>query len=330
MTLISAPAGCGKTVAASSWLETIDSPSAWVSLDDTDNDVRLFLSYCLAAIRTIFPDFGRETQRLANASTLAPVSILAGSLISEIDRVEQSFVLALDDFHLIKDKPVLDLISELLRHPPQPLHLVLICRRDPYLPISALRARRFLTEIRTQDLRFSLAEIEDLLARMLGTQVEPSTAAALSDKTEGWVTGLLLAVFSLRNQGRLDPDLLAPQVDAQYVMEYLFSEVFSRQPPEITRYLMSSAILDRFCGPLCQAVRVADDDAASSKIGGWGYIAWLKEQNLFLIDLDNEKRWFRFHHLFQKLLRNQLERHFSRDAINDLHDRPVNGLRKTG
>jgi LuxR family maltose regulon positive regulatory protein len=330
MTLISAAAGYGKTVAASSWLETSDSPSAWVSLEDTDNDLRLFLSYLLAAIQTIFPKFGRETQTLANASTLAPVSILAGSLISEINRVEKSFVLALDDFHLINDKSVLDLISQLLHHPPHPLHLILICRRDPYLPISTLRAKGFLTEIRTQDLRFSLTEIEELLTRMLGTAVDPSTAARVSEKTEGWVTGLLLAVFSLRNQGRLEPALLEHQMDAQYVMEYLFTEVFSRQPSEITHYLISSAILDRFCGPLCQALRVPDGDLPTSKIGGWNFITWLKEQNLFLINLDNENRWFRFHHLFQKLLRNQLERHFSRDDINALHDRASKWFAENG
>ena len=330
ITLISAPAGYGKTVAASSWLEASDSPSAWVSLDDTDNDLRLFLSYFLAAIQTILPNFGRETLALVNASTLAPVSILARSLISEIDRVEQSLVLALDDFHLIKDKSVLDLISQLLRHPPQQLHLVLICRRDPYLPIPALRARRFLTEIRTQDLRFSQTEIEELLTQMLGTTVDPSTAARLSEGTEGWVTGLLLAVFTIRNQGRLDPALLEPQVDAQYVMEYLFTEVFSRQPSEITHYLMCSAILDRFCGPLCEAVHAPGDDSPTYKIGGWEFIAWLKEQNLFLIPLDNEKRWFRFHHLFQKLLLNQVGRHFSPGDINALHDRASTWFAENG
>ena len=330
MTLISAPAGYGKTVAASSWLEASDSSSAWVSLDDSDNDLRLFLSYFLSAIQTIFPNFGRETQTLANASTLAPVSILARSLISEIDRVEQAFVLVLDDFHLITDKSVLDLISQLLRHPPEPLHLVLICRRDPYLPIPLLRARRFLTEIRTQDLRFTETEIEDLLTQMMGTMVDPSTAARLSERTEGWVTGLLLAVFSMRNQGRLDPALLEPQVDAQYVMEYLFTEVFSRQPSEITHYLMCSAILDRFCGPLCEAVRAPGDDSPTYKIGGWEFLAWLKEQNLFLISLDNEKRWFRFHHLFQKLLLNQVGRHFSPGDINALHDRASTWFAENG
>ena len=330
VTLISAPAGYGKTVAASSWLETSDIPSAWVSLDDTDNDLRLFLSYLLAAIRNNFPQFGQQTLTLANASTLAPVSILAGSLISEINRVEKSFVLVLDDFHLINDKSVLDFISQLLHHPPQPLHLVLICRRDPYLPISTLRAKGFLTEIRTQDLRFSQTEIEELLTRMLGATGDPSTVARLLEKTEGWITGLLLAVFSMRNQGRLDLNSLEPHLGAQYVMEYLFTEVFSRQPQEITYYLISSSILARFCGPLCEALRLPDSDSPTSNIDGWDFITWLNEQNLFLFNLDNENRWFRFHHLFQKLLHNQLERHFSQDDINALHDRASKWFAENG
>ena len=213
LTLISAPAGCGKTMVASSWLEASDSPSAWLSLDETDNDLRVFLVYFVSAIRTLFPHFGRQTLEMVNASTLAPVSTLAGSLINEIDGVEKSFVLALDDFHLIKDKSLLDLISQLLHHPPQSFHLVLISRRDPYLPISTLRASRLMTEIRTQDLRFCEVEVTQLLTKMLGTQVDLPTTAALEKKTEGWVTGLHLATLSGHHRGDLDPRLLAPQVN---------------------------------------------------------------------------------------------------------------------
>ena len=319
LTLISAPAGYGKTTLASCWLETSDSPYAWLSLDETDNDLRLFLSYFLTAIQTIFPNFGRPTLAMVNASTLAPVTVLVGSLINEIDRIEQSFVLALDDFHLIKDESVLDLLNQLLRHPPKSMHLMLIGRRDPALPISTLRAKRLMAEIRTQDLLFNETEIKEFLTQMLGTQVDSPTAAALAEKTEGWVTGLVLAVFSMRNQGRLDPALLESQMNPQSVMEYLFTEVFSLQPSEITRYLMTTAILDRFCGPLCEAVCVPGGDPSTFKIGGWEFIAWLNKQNLFLIPLDHEKRWFRFHHLFQKLLFNQLKRYLSQDDINALH-----------
>jgi LuxR family maltose regulon positive regulatory protein len=163
LTLISAPAGYGKTTLASSWLETTGTPYAWVSLDENDNDLRLFLSYILTGIQKIFPDFGRQTLAMANASTLAPVAALVGSLINEIGRVEESFILALDDIHLIKDESILELLKQLLRHPPPSMHLALIGRRDPALPTSKLRANRLMTEIRTQELRFNESEIKDFM-----------------------------------------------------------------------------------------------------------------------------------------------------------------------
>jgi len=297
LTLVSAPAGYGKTLPVACWLEASDMPSAWVSLDEGDNQLRLFLSYLLTAIQTIFPDAGQETLGMVNSLELPPPTILARTLTREIDRIEQSFVLVLDDLHLIDDESVLDLLHQLLRHPPRPMHLVLICRRDPLLPISSLRAKGLVTEIRTRDLRFNQMETKTLLTRMLGTQVDDPTVAVLV----------------------VNPALLEPHVDAQHVMEYLFREVFSLQSPEIIRYLMSTAILDRFCGPLCEAVCVPAGDPPTFKIGGREFIAWLREHNLFLSSLDKEERWFRFHHLFQKLLLNELNQRVSQADINDLH-----------
>ena len=319
LTLISAPAGYGKTTLASCWLETSDDPSAWVTLDEGDNDLRLFLSYFLTAIQTIFPNMGRQTLAMVNVATIAPVKAIVGSLINEIDRIEQPFILVLDDSHLIKDESVLEVLNQLLRHPPQSMHLVLIGRRDPLLPISSLRAKGLLTEIRTQDLRFSEMETATFLTQELGTQVDLATVAALEEKTEGWVTGLRLAVLSMRHRDVIDPKLLEPHVDAQYVMEYLFTEVFSQQPPEISQYLLNTAILDRFCGPLCEALCKHGVESFTGKIGGWEFIAWLKKENMFLIPLDAENRWFRYHHLFQKLLVNQIKRHQGPEKINDLH-----------
>jgi LuxR family maltose regulon positive regulatory protein len=157
------------------------------------------------------------------------------------------------------------------------------------------------------------------LEQLLGFPIDPSTAVAVEKKTEGWVTGLRLTALSMRHRGNLDPRLLEPQVDARYVMEYLFTEVFSHQPPEISQYLMAAAILDRFCGPLCEAICVSQSEPFTCEIGGWEFIDWLKKENLFLIALDAENRWFRFHHLFKSLLFNQLKRHFSYEYINALH-----------
>ncbi|CAB5101856.1 Transcriptional activator of maltose regulon, MalT [Olavius algarvensis associated proteobacterium Delta 3] len=201
------------------------------------------------------------------------------------------------------------------------MHLVLIGRRDPPLPISNLRARKFLAEIRTQDLRFSKMEAATLLTIELGTKIESDTAAALHQKTEGWVTGLHLAALSLRHRGGIDPKVLESQASAQYVMEYLFNEVFSQQPPEITQYLLGTAILDRFNGSLCEAVSSPGEDSPAGAIGGWNFIAWLKKENMFVIPLDAEHKWYRFHHLFKTLLHNQLNRRLGTEDINLFHAR---------
>ncbi|UCF94837.1 MAG: AAA family ATPase, partial [Desulfobacterales bacterium] len=319
LTLVSAPAGYGKSTLISCWLETCAIPNAWVALDENDNDLRLFLSYFLAAVQTVFPDIGRQTLAMVNASTLPPVAELAGNLINEIDRNERPFILVLDDFQSIQGESVLDLLTQFLRHPPQPMHLVLIGRRDPYLPISTLRAHSLVTEIRTQDLRFNEEETAAYLTQALGVQVDASTVAALAKKTEGWVTGLHLATLSMRHRGDLDPRLLEPHVDAQYVMEYLFVEVFSVHSPELIRHLLGAAILDRFCGPLCEALSLPGVDPSACGSSGWEFIDWLKKENMFIISLDANKQWFRFHHLFKKLLFNQLKRHFSSEDIKDLH-----------
>jgi LuxR family maltose regulon positive regulatory protein len=239
-----------------------------VSLDDNDNDLRLFLNYFLAGIQTMFPDVDRETLAMVNALQLPPLQTLAGTLINELDRIEQPFILALDDCHHIHDESVLDLLAEVLKNPIPRMHLVLVTRRDPPLPIYRLRALGRMTEIRTQDLRFSGQETATYLNETLGIQVDPTTACAVGEKTEGWVTGLQLAALSMQQREDMGPRLLEPQVDAQYVMEYLFREVFSHQPPEISRYFMSTAILDRFCGPLCEALHVQSPEPSTHGISG--------------------------------------------------------------
>jgi len=319
LTLVSAPAGYGKSTLVSDWLDSCDSPSAWLSLDKQDNDLGKFLSYLLAAVETIFPHAVSKTMTLVNALTLPPLSTLAGTLVNELDRIEQSFILVLDDYHLIKETAVNNLIAETLKHPPQSLHLVIVGRRDPALPISTLRAQSKLAEIRTPDLRFTVAETEMFLNQVMGIQIDPSTVVAVEEKTEGWVTGLRLAALSMRHQGNLDPRLLEPQMDAKYVTEYLFDEVFSRQPPGVNQYLLGTAILDRFCGPLCEVVCLPGVDPFTCELEGRDFIDWLEKENLFLIHLDSEGRWFRYHHLFKKLLLNQLKRKFSDEKINVLH-----------
>jgi len=319
LTLVSAPAGYGKSVLISCWLEQCGIPSTWLSLDENDNDLHVFAAYFVAAVEKLFPEACRNTRALLNAPNRPPINVLANSLLNELDRIDQSFIITLDDYQLINETAVHDLLAAMLKHPSLTMHLVIVGRVDPPIPIARLRAKSQVTEVRAQDLRFTRAETKMLLEQLLETQIDPSTADAVEEKTEGWVTGLRLAALSMRHRGTLDPKLLEPQVDAQYVMEYLFAEVFTHQPPEISQYLLATAILDRFSGPLCEAVCVSETEPFTCELSGWEFINWIKKENMFLIPLDAGNRWFRFHHLFQELLLNQLNRHFSSEYINTLH-----------
>ena len=212
LTLVVAPAGYGKTMLASCWLDACSSPTAWISLDKNDNDIRLFVSHIIAAVQTIFPAAGRETLNMVNAANRPPVSTLAVILTNELERLEKQFILALDDFHAISDESVLYFMSELLNHPLKVMQLVVISRKDPYLPISRMRAQNLIHEVRTQDLRFNEIETRTFLSNVLGAKVDMSTAIALEAKTEGWVTGLRLAALSMKHRGQIDAKLLEPQV----------------------------------------------------------------------------------------------------------------------
>ena len=321
MTLISAPAGYGKSTLASCWLAASDFPGAWLSLDERDNDLRLFLTYFLEAIRTLFPSALQETVALLKAGSLPPVSVLVASLLNELEGIEQEFILVLDDFHRIEDPSVLDLLAEVLRYPAEPMHLVLAGRRDPFLPMSSLRARGLVTEIRAQALRFTAQETAAFLDGALTDRVEEATAAAWAEKTEGWVTGLRLAALSLRHQADAGAKMLEIVGTSRYVAEYFFEEVLAGQTPDVRQYLLRSSILDRFCAPLCGALYEPGIEPGPPEIDGQGFITWLQENNLFLIPQDLEDRWFRYHHLFQDLLRGQLERLFNQEEIETLHAR---------
>ena len=335
LTLISAPAGYGKSTLASCWLASMDVPGAWVSLDENDNEPRLFLAYVVAAVHAIFPGTLPETQSFINAPMLPPVSALAQSLVNELDAINADFVLVLDDYHAIKDKDVHDLLSQLLRHPPAPMHLVLSSRYEPPLPIAAFRAHRQMTEIRARDLRFTRSETVEYLNQALGLPVPESTAIELEQKTEGWITGIHLAALSLRQLGNLDqcvPDLtdnghrnainrcvsLLPE-NNRYIVDYFTAEIFSRQPEPMKDMLLRTAILKQFDTGLCEALCADSRGDASTAVSGREFIDWLNRSDLFVIALDDEGRWFRYHHLFQQLLVRLLKRDFSEDTIASLH-----------
>jgi LuxR family maltose regulon positive regulatory protein len=319
LTLVSAPAGYGKSTLVSCWLEASDCRGAWLSLDENDNDLHLFLSYFVAAIQTIFPDACQDTQAMLSASDLPPVPVLARSLINELDQMDKAFILALDDYQFISAKAVHELLTELLRHPSPTMHLVLATRRDPPLPLTGLRARNQMTEIRVQQLRFSRAETSAFLQNVLDTLVDDAAAALLEEKTEGWVAGLRLAILSLQRQKDLESVLAELPEDNRYVMDYIVTEVVSKQPPVIQEYLLTTAFLDRFCAPLCEAVCMPDAEPGTCEMSGQEFLEWLEQANLFTIPLDLQHRWFRYHHLFQKLLKRRLKSRYSPHDISALH-----------
>ncbi|MGA6925497.1 MAG: hypothetical protein WBY88_07440, partial [Desulfosarcina sp.] len=303
LTLVSAPAGYGKSTMVSCWIESCDVPSAWVSLDESDNDLRLFLTYVISSIENISPDVCTETRSILKVDPLPPVAIIARSLINELDRIENPFILALDDYHLIHNKSIHELIDELLRHPLPLMHLVLIARRDPPLQLTALRARGQMVEIRTGDLRFTLEETSLFLQQMTGATVDDSVAAILEAKTEGWVTGLRLAALSMRHNKDVARKLAELPTENRYVMDYVVTEILSHHPPFVQAWLLKTSVLDRFCAPLCVAVCRSDTDAAVSGLKGRDFLDLLENAGLFVIALDDEREWFRFHHLFQALLK---------------------------
>ncbi len=321
ITLVCAPAGYGKSCLVSDCLEECDSPGAWLSLDKNDNDLRLFVVYFLAAIQKMFSAVGRTTLALVNSVNLPPFSKLAASLINELSGIGQPFVLVLDDYHNVQEKLVHDLLIELLRHPPTSMHLVLISRHDPLLPLATYRAQGRLIEIGAPELCFTEQETGTFLSQVFNLEVDPSTAATWQEKTEGWVTGLRLAVLAISHLAYQKPFLPKLQGDNLTSRDYLFNEVLSRQPSETRQKLMSTAILDSFCASLCDAVGTPGVEPVADDMGGWDFITQLKRQNLFVIPLDRENQWFRYHHLFQQLLLNQLKRHHSAGEIRGLHRR---------
>ncbi len=323
LTLVTAPAGSGKTTLLCHWLSTCPCPSAWLSLDDGDGDLGVFLSYFVAAIRSVFPNACPTVRAMIQASEPPPLQILATELINEIDSLRDEpalqgglrLVLVLDDYHLLHSRPVDDLLTMLLRHPSPALRLVLTGRSDPALPLPVLRARRQLLEIRFQQLRFSQQETAEFLQQALDLPLPAEASAALMERTEGWITGLHLAGIYLKHAPNPTGQLRAIQDGDRYVMDYLVDEVLALLPARIQEFLLKTAILDRLCGPLVEAVTGLDDEVCD----GRAYLQWLEQANLFVFALDDQ--WYRYHHLLQHLMQNRLQQQLGAAEIADLHGR---------
>jgi LuxR family transcriptional regulator, maltose regulon positive regulatory protein len=313
LTVVSAPAGFGKTTLLADWSRQSGPPVAWVSLDERDDDPIRFLSYLLAAIGTIHDDFGKSTRAflgsLPSSEELEPVLT---SLSNEILELPHDFVLVLDDYHVLRSEEVHNALAFLLDHAPPPLRLIIAGRGSPPLPLASLRAAGRLTEIGEAELRFTFEEASDFLARTMGLDLSGERIAALEDGTEGWIAGLQLAAHALK--GREDEARSAETFSGstRHVFDYLADEVLSRQPEDVREFLLATSVVETLSAPLCEALTGTGD--------GREMLERLERENLFLVPLDEEDSYYRYHHLFAAFLRERLRRTHP-GAVSDLHRR---------
>jgi LuxR family maltose regulon positive regulatory protein len=327
LTLISAPAGFGKTTLVSAWIASCNRPVAWLSLDEADSDPTRFLTYLIAALRTVSPNIGDSVLGVLQSPQPPPAEMILTSLLNEIATIPDNPVLVLDDYHVIDAKAVDAALTFLIEHLPSQVHLVIATREDPQLPLARLRARDQLTELRVTDLRFTPSEAAGFLNQVMGLDLSSEDIDALETRTEGWIAGLQLAAISL--QGHRDTTNFVKSFTGShhFVLDYLVEEVLQQQPESIQTFLLRTSILERLCGPLCDAVMLDESESRvegpKSKVGrtvstvgpstldlglasGQETLEYLERANLFIVPLDNERRWYRYHHLFAELLRQRL------------------------
>ena len=337
LSLISAPAGFGKTTLVSEWLAAITSgPSsagreegvkaAWLSLDEGDNDPTRFLTYLVAAVQTIAPKIGERLLAVLQSPQPPPTESLLTTLLNEITTISDHFILVLDDYHVIDSQPVDQALAFLVEHLPPQMHLVIATREDPPLPLARLRVRGQLTELRATDLRFTSAEAAEFLNQVMGLNLSAEDIAALETRTEGWIAGLQLA--ALVDARALIKDSTPRFIQSftgshHFVLDYLLEEVLHQQSENIQTFLLRTSILDRLCGPLCEAVLLTPAGS------GQETLEYLEHANLFIVPLDNERQWYRYHRLFADLLRQRLQTSLTSEAWPNIICAPASGMKRT-
>jgi LuxR family transcriptional regulator, maltose regulon positive regulatory protein len=294
LTLISAPAGFGKTTLVSEWVAGCGRLTAWLSLDTGDNDPIRFLGYFIAALQTVETTLGKGLLALLESPQPPPTEALLTPLLNDITALSDNFMFVLDDYHLIDAKPIDTILSFLLEYLPAQMHLVITTREDPQLPLARLRARNQLTELRAADLRFSPSEATTFLNQVMGLGLSAQEVTSLEIHTEGWIAGLQLAALSVRGQADVAEFIRAFTGDNRYIVDYLVAEVLQRQPERVRSFLFQTSILDQLNGPLCDAVTGHEE--------GNVMLEALERGNLFVIPLDDKRQWYRYHHLFAEVL----------------------------
>lgn len=298
LTLITAPAGFGKTTLVAACVADCEIPVAWLSVDKNDNQVGRFLHYLVAALQETNPAVGKQAAQMLAAAPDAVAEAVMISLINDLDAAGGELILVLDDYQLITNPVVHEVVAFLLDHCPSTLHLVIDTRSDPPLPLSRLRARGQIFELRTSDLRFTIPETFQFLNHQMGLNLDDGAIATLEERTEGWIAGLQMAALSMRGRQDIGSFIQEFAGTNRFIMDFMLEEVLARETEAVQTFLLETAVLNRLTGPLC--------DAVTGSTGGQAMLEQLERRNLFVVPLDNDRRWYRYHHLFADLLQAKL------------------------
>jgi len=315
LTLVSAPAGYGKTTMLAEWATSSSLPVAWVSLDAADNDPNRFFVYVCEAINSVHAGAGDAVLEMLRFSLPVPLPTIVSTLLNAVNETGEPFALVLDDYHLINAQSIHSAVAFMLEHSLPVMHLIISTRVDPPLPLARLRSRQQLAEIRASTLRFYPEETTELLQHVVGLDLKEDDIRSLESRTEGWIAGLQMAVLSMQGRQDLSQFIQTFSGSHRYIMDYLVDEVLNRQPEELQKFLLQTSILKRMSGALC--------DALLEQSGSQAVLEKLERENLFVVSLDDERRWYRFHHLFTDLLYARLEQQ-APESIPDLHIRCSN------
>jgi LuxR family maltose regulon positive regulatory protein len=323
LTLISAPAGFGKTTLISEWILTSPRRVTWLSIEGADNDPARFWSYFMAALQMLQENLIKDSraflQEQAQPTGLAQIETFITVLLNELSVFPDEFALVLDDYHQINNQAIHDGMAFLINHLPPGMHIIITCRADPPLPLASLRARGQMTELRAVDLRFATDEIAAFLNQIKQLDLPVDQIAALESRTEGWIAGLQLAAISLQKRQDATEFIESFTGSHRFILDYLVDEVLSCQPEDVQSFLLDTSILERFTGPLC--------DSLTGRNDGQERLKQLEQANLFIIPLDDERRWYRYHSLFADLLRSRLQE-LKPDQLPVLHRRACDWLER--
>lgn len=323
LTILSAPAGFGKTTLLSSWAAQVESAQvSWVSLDDEDNSVSRFITYLVTALQSIEGHFGAGALSAIQSPGAQQLDFIITNLINEISDSDKDWVLVLDDYHLVECEAIHQALALFINHLPTNFHLVISTRIDPPLPLAHLRGQGQLTELRFQDLQFTFGEASEFLNKVMGLNLIPEEIQMLEGRTEGWIAGLQMAAISMQSYQEKSDFIDAFSGSHHFILDYLVEEVLERQPHNVQDFLLKTSILKRMTADLCNAVTGANDANL--------ILSQLEQASLFLVPLDEERRWFRFHHLFADLLDKILKQRKSPQQIWELHRRASKWHQKNG